>query len=123
MKKIISVLILLAAVTGVKAQTAPSYEIKVNIKGIKDSVCYLTEWRWEGQYFVDTAIVKKGIFTFKGKKPLEKGLYSILKANKSQIYFDFPVTDQQKISITTDTVDMYKNMKIVGPTVNEDFRQ
>ncbi|HTA61946.1 MAG TPA: thioredoxin-like domain-containing protein [Bacteroidia bacterium] len=123
MKKIISALILLAAITGAKAQTTPGYEIKVNIKGIKDSVCYLTEWRWEGQYYVDTAVVKKGVFTFKGKKPLEKGLFSVLRDNKNSIYFDFVVTDQQKISITTDTLDMYKNMKIVGPSVNEDFRQ
>jgi thiol-disulfide isomerase/thioredoxin len=123
MKKIISALIILATLTGAKAQTSPGYEIKINIKGIKDSVCYLTEWRWESSYFVDTAIVKKGVFTFKGKKPLEKGLYSILRANKSYMYFDFVVTDQQKFSIVTDTVDMYKNMKIEGPSINEDFRK
>lgn len=125
MKKIISSLILLIAVVNLKAQAPASsgYEIKVNIKGIKDSVCYLTEYRWESPYFVDTAVVKKGVFTFKGKKPLEKGLYSILRGNKSQLFFDFVVTDQQKMSIVTDTIDTYKNMKITGPPINEDFRQ
>ena len=120
MKKIISALILLATVATTKAQ---GYEIKISIKGIKDSVCYLTRYKWEGQYYVDTAIVKKGVFTFKGKEPLEKGLYSVLRSNKSFIYFDLPVTEIQKFSITTDTIEMYKNMKIVGSPINEDFRQ
>jgi thiol-disulfide isomerase/thioredoxin len=119
MKKIISALILLATVATTKAQ---GYEIKISIKGIKDSVCYLTRYKWEGQYYVDTAIVKKGVFTFKGKEPLEKGLYSVLRSNKSFIYFDLPI-ETQKFSITTDTVEMYKNMKIVGSPINEDFRQ
>ncbi|HXD93557.1 MAG TPA: thioredoxin-like domain-containing protein [Bacteroidia bacterium] len=123
MKKIISALILIAVITNAKAQTSPGYEIKVNIKGIKDTVCYLIEYRWEGKYYVDTAVVKKGAFTFKGKKTLEKGLYSLLRANQNQLLFDFPITEQQKFSIVTDTVDMYKNMKITGPSINEDFRQ
>jgi len=123
MKKIISALILLVVVAGAKAQAPVGYEIKITIKDIKDSACYLTRYKWDGQYYVDTAIVKKGTFTFKGKQPLEKGLYSVLRSNKSYIYFDLPITEQQKFSIVTDTLDMYKNMKITGPSINEDFRQ
>src|ERR1700758_5212096 len=123
MKKIISAIILLATVATSKAQTKEQgYEIKITIKDIKDSVCYLTRYKWDGQYYVDTAKVKKGTFTFKGKQPLEKGLYSVLRANKSYIYFDLPVVEQ-KFSIVTDTADIYKNMKIPGPAVNEDFRK
>ena len=106
--------------TQVKAQ---GYEIKINIKGIKDSACYLMRYKWDSQYIVDTAVVKKGSFVFKGKEPLEKGLYAILRSNKSSTYFDFPVTEQQKIMISTDTTDMYKKMEITGPVVNEDFRK
>jgi len=119
MKKIISALLLISSFGLVKAQ---GYEIKVTIKGSKDSACYLTIYRWDGQYYVDTAVVKKGVMVFKGNKPLEKGLYSIVSVKKNSLLFDLPITEQ-KLSIVTDTADIYKNMKIVGPTVNEDFRQ
>ena len=118
MKKIISALLLIASFSVIKAQ---GYEIKVTIKGSQDSACYLTIYRWDGQYYSDTALVKKGVMVFKGNKPLEKGLYSIVSAKKNSLYFDLPITEQ-KLSIITDTVDIYKNMKIVGPTVNEDFK-
>jgi thiol-disulfide isomerase/thioredoxin len=125
MKKIVSAIILIATVATLQAQTKPQqgHEVKVTIKGIKDSVCYLTIYRWEGQYYADTAVVKKGgTMVFKGNKPLEKGLYSIVGGKKNALYFDLPVTEQ-KFSIVTDTADIYKNMKITGPTVNEDFRK
>ncbi len=125
MKKIISTLIIITALVSstVKAQ---DYEIKISIKGIKDSACYLLRYKWENyQSIVDTGVVKKGVFTFKGKKPLEKGIYSILyKRNGNNfIYFDLPIAGVQKFSITTDTTEIYKNMKVVGSPLNEDFRQ
>ena len=122
MKKIISAFIVLVGIAGGQMQ-AQGYEVKVTIKGIKDSACYLMRYKWDSQYIVDTAVVKKGSFVFKGKEPLEKGLYAILRSNKSFIYFDFPITEQQKISITTDTVDIYKKMEITGSAVNEDFKK
>jgi len=120
MKKIISALLLIASISGAKAQ---GYEIKVNIKGIKDSACYLLRYKWDSQYIVDTAVVKKGVMVFKGKQPLEKGLYAVLRSNKSFIYFDMPITDVQKFSIVTDTAEIYKKMEITGSPLNEDFRK
>ena len=121
MKKFIASILLFSAVFGAKAQNA--YEIKVNIKGIKDSVCYLLRYKWDSQYIADTAKVKNGSFTFKGKKPLEKGLYAVLRQSKSYIYFDMPITDAQKFSVVADTVDLYSKMKITGSQLNEDFRE
>jgi thiol-disulfide isomerase/thioredoxin len=121
MKKIIATLTLIATLTSANVK-AQGYEIKVNIKGIKDSACYLLRYKWDSQYIVDTAVVKKGAFTFKGKQPLEKGLYAVLRNNKSFIYFDFPVTDVQKFSITTDTAEIYKKMEITGSPANEEFK-
>ena len=123
MKKIILTCIIAALFnTTAKAQ---GYEIKINIKGIKDSACYLLKYHWNSNELIDTALVKKGSFTFKGKKPLDKGLYFIakIKNNASYLYFDLPIGDQQKFSVSTDTVDTYKNMKIVGSSLNEDFKQ
>ncbi len=121
MKRFIACVMMFSAVLGAKAQNA--YEIKVNIKGIKDSVCYLLKYKWDTQWIVDTAKVKKGSFAFKGNKPLEKGLYAVLRQSKTYIYFDMPVADVQKFSIETDTVDLYSKMKITTSPLNEDFRQ
>jgi thiol-disulfide isomerase/thioredoxin len=120
MKKLLAALLLLAGI-GTKAQNA--YEIKINIKGIKDTVCYLVKYKWESPYLADTAVVKNGNMTFTGKKPLEKGVYAVLRQNKSFIYFDLIVADVQKFSIVTDTVELYNKMKITGSPLNEDFRQ
>jgi hypothetical protein len=121
MKRIITGILLFAATFGLKAQNG--YEIKVSIKGIKDTVCYLLRYKWDSQYIVDTAKVKNGSFVFKGNVPIEKGIYAVLRQNKGFIYFDMPVTDVQKFSIATDTLELYNKMKITGSQVNEDFRQ
>ncbi len=120
MKRIIAGSILFLTLFNVKAQNA--YEIKINIKGIKDTVCYLLKYHWDTQYIADTAKVKNGSFTFSGKKPLEKGLYAILRQSKGYIYFDMPVSESQKFSIVTDTLELYNKMKITGSQLNEDFR-
>lgn len=121
MKKIISAITLFFAANLAFAQ---GYEIKITIKGIKDSVCYLTRYKWDGQYFADTAKVKNGTMIFKGKTPLEKGLYSVLKAGKNAIYFDLPfVPETPKFSIVTDTVNVYEKMKVTGSPTNEEFRE
>jgi thiol-disulfide isomerase/thioredoxin len=121
MKRFITGILLFSAMLGAKAQNA--YEIKVNIKGIKDSVCYLLKYKWDSQYITDTAKVKNGSFVFKGKNPLEKGLYAVLRQSKSYIYFDMPIAEVQKFSIVTDTLELYNKMKITGSPLNEDFRQ
>jgi hypothetical protein len=124
MKKILAAGIIIATLLSITAK-AQGYEIKVSIKGIKDSACYLLKYHWNSNELIDTAVVKKGSFTFKGNKPLEKGLYFIakIKNNTSYLYFDMPISDQQKFSISTDTVDTYKDMKVTGSSLNEDFKQ
>ncbi|MBS1648008.1 MAG: DUF4369 domain-containing protein [Bacteroidetes bacterium] len=120
MKKTISTLFLISTFAFSQAQ---GYEIKVNIKGIKDSVCYLLRYKWDTPYIIDTAKVKKGTMVFTGKTPLEKGLYAILRQNKGFIYFDLPITENQKFAISTDTSDMYKKMVVTGSPTNEDFKE
>lgn len=121
MKRIFTGFLLLGAFLGLKAQNG--YEIKVNLKGIKDTVCYLMRYKWDSQYIVDTAKVKNGSFVFSGKQPVEKGIYAVLRQSKTFIYFDLPIADVQKFSVTADTLDLYNKMKITGSPLNEDFRQ
>lgn len=124
MKKIILGSILAIAGFSANEVSAQGYEIKVSIKNSKDSICLLTKYTWEQPYKVDTAKVdKNGNMTFKGKTPLEKGIYSIYSPKKGALYFDFIVNESQKLSITTDTTGFYDKMKIVGPKENIDFME
>ncbi|NBG65546.1 TlpA family protein disulfide reductase [Acidiluteibacter ferrifornacis] len=95
-----------------------AYRLTFKIKGIQDSIIYLSNYYGGGQYYKDTAVVNNGEFTFTGKKPLKEGMYSIV-ANNSR-FFDFFV-DRQNFSMTTDTADMIKNMKIIGSPENTLF--
>jgi hypothetical protein len=103
-------------------QAQNSYDIKFNIKNLKDSVCYLFKYRWESHMSIDTAIVKNGTFAFKGKEKLEEGIYFIVRQNKTMLGFDFLIDSTQKFSLTTDTAALYSDMKIKGSKLNEDFR-
>jgi hypothetical protein len=118
MKKLICILLFLAA--GLQAQN--KYEINFNIKGLKDSVCYLFKYRWESHVAVDTALVKKGHFVFKGGQPLEKGIYFLVKQNRSMLGLDFLVDSNQTFSLATDTVSLYAGLKVGHSPLNEDFR-
>ena len=112
-----------AAQTKTKSSASTiAYEIKVNIKNLKDPECILTKYTWEKSYIVDTAKVdKNGNMVFKGNTPLEKGIYSIYSPKKQMMYFDLIINSSQKFSIETDTIDFYKNMKITGPKEQSDF--
>jgi thiol-disulfide isomerase/thioredoxin len=118
MKKLILVLMLLA---GLAARPQSGFEIKVNIKGLKDSVLYLAKYTFDKQYIVDTAKkIVKGSAVFKGKKDLDKGVYFLVSQEKVR-YFDFFVNESQKFSINSDAADMVKNLKAPGSKENEDF--
>jgi thiol-disulfide isomerase/thioredoxin len=118
MKKLVTVLVVLAALA---ARSQGGYEIKVNIKGAKDSVYYLAKYTFDKQYIVDTAKkVVKGAAVFKGKKDLDKGVYFLVSQDKVR-YFDFFINESAKLSITSDIADMVKNLKAPGSKENEDF--
>jgi len=79
-------------------------------KNSKDSICLLTKYTWEQPYKVDTAKVdKNGSMTFRGKDPLEKGIYSLYSPKKGVLYFDLIINESQKLTINTDTNNFYDN--------------
>ena len=120
MKKLIVGLSLLAA-TALNAQDG--HDIKINIKGINDSVAYLAKYTFDKQYIVDTCKkVVKGNMTFKGKRTLEKGGYFLVSQEKVR-YFDFFINESSKLTITSDAADMVKNLKAPGSKENEEFFQ
>jgi thiol-disulfide isomerase/thioredoxin len=108
--------ILVAFSLQLSAQDA--YKLDFKIKGLQDSIMYLSNYYGGGQYYKDTAVVQNGSFSFTGNKPLKEGMYSLV-ANNSR-YFDFFV-DNQKFSMSTDTANMIENMKIEGSPENSLF--
>ena len=118
MKKLVTVLVVLVALA---ARSQGGYEIKVNIKGAKDSVYYLAKYNFDRPYVVDTAKkVVKGSAVFRGKKDLDKGIYFLVSQDKVR-YFDFFINENSKLTINSDAADIVKNLKAVGSKENEDF--
>ncbi|MCA0431428.1 MAG: DUF5106 domain-containing protein [Bacteroidetes bacterium] len=119
MKK--SILTYLIAFTVTSTFFAQGYEIKVNFKGAKDTLYYLVKYTFDQQYIADTAKhVKNGVGVFKGKTPLDKGVYTLVSQEKG-IYFDFFVNENQKFTIGSDMKDMVNNLKSTGNSENENF--
>lgn len=105
------------------------YNIKMNIKGAKDTV-YLGYHYGSQIYIEDTFRIdpKKGYCTFSGKEPLKGGIYLAIlmdkdaKGKKQTKYFDFLVDRTgQSFGIETDTADFVQYMKVTNSPLNSAF--
>lgn len=121
MKKLLLSFSLLSIITNLSAQSS-GYEIKINFKNCKDTVVYLAYYQFDKSYLADTCKkVVKGNIVFKGKKPLDRGVYYVVSQQKAR-YFDFFISDNnQKLTINTDTTDLVKNLKSPTSKENDDF--
>ncbi len=120
MKKII---LLLAAIFtfSFSSKAQGGFDIKFNFKGCKDTMMYLVKYTFDQQYIADTCKkVKNGLIQFKGKKDLDKGVYTLVSQEKS-IYFDFFINENQKFTVNTDQADIVNTLKSVGNKENEQF--
>jgi peroxiredoxin len=78
------------------------YKIKVQITGIKDTLCYLANYYGDKTYLADTAEVDaKGRFVFEGDSLLPGGVY-IIAGQSNNKYLEFIVDRSQVFSISTD---------------------
>lgn len=103
-----------------KGQKKEGYEIKVHITGLKDTFCLLANYYGDKQYIQDTGRVNStGDMIFKGDKTLGGGIYLIVLPSKN--YFETVITDNQFFSLSTDTSDLVKNMKVKGSEENTIF--
>ena len=107
-------------ITGISSKaSAEGYEIKIKVKGLKDTTCFLANFYGKNQYYKDTAKVDgNGNMVFEGREELDEGLYTLVIANQKII--DFLVVEQA-FSIETDTIDYLANLKIKGSRENELF--
>jgi thiol-disulfide isomerase/thioredoxin len=100
---------------------AQGYDIKINFKGCKDTLAYLVKYTFDQQYIADTCkVIKNGLIQFKGKKDLDKGVYTLVSDAKS-IYFDFFINEGQKFTMSTDAEDVVANLKVTGSKENDLF--
>ncbi|MDP4266130.1 MAG: redoxin domain-containing protein [Bacteroidota bacterium] len=112
--------ILFFAITTCAFAGKDAYNIKLKIKGSKDSVLYLGTYFMGKQYIKDTArIDQAGYYTFKGKEKLDYGLY-LVASQKKVILFDIILTEDF-FSLETDTTDYIKNMVVKGSAENTLF--
>jgi hypothetical protein len=120
MKKLLLSFSLLSIITSTYAQSG--HDIRINFKNCKDSVMYLAFYQFDKSYLADTCKkVVKGNIVFKGPKTLEKGIYYLVSQDKAR-YFDFFISDNnQKMTMSTDTADLVKNLKCVTHKENDDF--
>lgn len=117
MKKFILLLASIAVFTN--TTKSQGYDIKINFKGCKDTMAYLVKWQFDQRYIADTCKkIKNGQIEFKGKKELEKGVYTLVSDAKS-IYFDFFVNENQVFTISTDASDVVGTLKVTGSKENE----
>src|SRR5690349_15768769 len=118
MKKLFVLFSAIFLVTGTRAQ---GYDIKINFKGCTDTMLFLVKYQFDQQYISDTAKnVKNGQIQFKGKKDLDKGVYTLVSQGKS-IYFDFFINESAKFTINTDMDDIVGNLKSANSKENELF--
>jgi len=98
------------------------YNIKVKIKGLQDTVCYLGYYYADKQYVVDTAkIDANGSGAFTGTKKLDGGLYFLYTPKNTLI--QFLISDAQKLTLETDTLDIIGKMKYTGSNENKLFNE
>jgi len=125
MKKIIILIAIFSIVLSSFSQKQTGYDIKVTIKNTKDTLLYLATYFTDKKVLKDSVFVNKknkNVFHFKGKEPLDKGVYIIATGNKIQL-FDIIIDKNQKFEIETDTIDYNKKTKFINSPDNLNFQK
>src|SRR5690348_11206474 len=92
------------------AQTG--YDLKINFKNCPDSTVYLARYYWDQLPIMDSCKkVKNGKIEFRGKLPLDKGVYFLANQGRSSYYFQFIVDGNQRMSISADNADVPNTLK------------
>ncbi len=95
-------------------------DLKIHIKGMTNGECLLGYHYGEKNSIVDTAKVDaNGWMEFKDTTAQPGGIYFVLLPSKK--YFEIILTDGQKFTVETDTVDFIRNTKITGNKENQYF--
>lgn len=95
-------------------------DMKVHVAGLKSGQCLLGYHYGDKNAIVDTAqIDANGNMEFRADTALPGGIYFVILPSKK--YFEVILTDVQKFSVETDTIDFIRSMKITGSNENKYF--
>jgi peroxiredoxin len=113
--------LILFGVSASAGQDGKGYEIKVQIKGIPDTVCYLANYYGDKTYLTDTAAVEAdGNFAFTGDTALPGGIY-IIAGQSNNKYFEILVNDISHFSIRTSIAQIPDRIEFEGSPDNTLF--
>jgi peroxiredoxin/CBS domain-containing protein len=103
---LVSVVLLAGVCTSQTTINNRGYKIRIQIKGIADTVCYLANYFGDKTYLTDTATVDvKGKFIFEGDTALPGGIY-IVAGQSNNKYFELIIDREQKFTAETDISDV-----------------
>lgn len=96
------------------------YNIKLRIRGIKDTICLVANYYANNTYVKDTLRVDgSGRMNFKAPDDLPKGMYVLVITDRQ--YFDFIINKDKKFSMETDITDLAGKMVIKDSPENTLF--
>jgi thiol-disulfide isomerase/thioredoxin len=104
------------------AQTKNNYSIKLKVKGLQDSTCYLAHFYLssKSQIIKDTTICdKNGNIEFEGNEELPKGIYIISIGKTSSV--QLIIGNEPKIEMQTDTSYDFNSVKVLVSDENKLF--
>lgn len=95
--------------------------LKIRIEDYPDSSLLLTSYLGDKIKLIDTAfITKSGHFIFKSEEALAGGIYMAVSPAKKKL-FEFILNENQRFSLSTDTLSYALNLKVKGSKENSVF--
>ena len=99
---------------------AQGYKINVHIGGLSNDTLLLGYHFGDKQFIVDTLLTdNKGSGTFQGEKKLPGGIYLIVIPQRR--YFEVLISDNQYFYVSTDTTQLFSQLKFRNSPENERF--
>ncbi len=119
MKKLLAILFILCfSLTGFSQKNG--FKIKMKIKGLQDSACFLINYFGSQRYYKDTAnFNSEGVVIFEGKEHHQGGIYGVYTGGK--LLFEIVLNGEPIVDLETDTLDYINNMVVKKSAENKIF--
>jgi peroxiredoxin len=97
-----------------------AFKIKMTVKGLQDSSCYLINYFGNQRYYKDTSTFnKEGVVIFSGKEHHPGGIYGVYTSGK--LLFEIVINGEPLVELETDTLDYINNMVVKKSEENKIF--
>ena len=97
------------------------YKIEIKINNYKNDTLLLGYYLGDRQYVKDTAISKKGVFSFTGKNDLDPGVYMAVLLPEKNVFQFVVDKDNRFFSIEADGANLSKKLKVKNSDENTIF--